>query len=39
VTAEQWRQLGVDTLDVTSDEALEELHRRVAVELADRAVP
>jgi DNA-binding SARP family transcriptional activator len=39
VTAEQWRQLGVDTLDVTSDEALEELHRRVAGELADRAVP
>jgi DNA-binding SARP family transcriptional activator len=39
VTAEQWRQLGVDTLAVTSDEALEELHRRVAAELADRAVP
>jgi DNA-binding SARP family transcriptional activator len=38
-TAEQWRQLGVDALDVTTDESLEELHRRVAGELADRAVP
>jgi DNA-binding SARP family transcriptional activator len=38
LTSEQWRQLGVDTLDVTSDESLEELHRRVASELADGAV-
>jgi DNA-binding SARP family transcriptional activator len=38
VSAEQWRQLGVDTLDVTSDESLEELHRRVASELTDGAV-
>jgi DNA-binding SARP family transcriptional activator len=38
LTSEQWRQLGVDTLDVTSDESLEELHRRVVRELADGAV-
>jgi DNA-binding SARP family transcriptional activator len=39
VTAEQWRQLGVDILDVTADDSLEELHRRVVGELADGAVP
>jgi hypothetical protein len=38
LTSEQWRQLGVDTLDVTTDESLEELHRRVVRELADGAV-
>jgi hypothetical protein len=37
LTSEQWRQLGVDTLDVTTDESLEELHRRVVRELADGA--
>jgi DNA-binding SARP family transcriptional activator len=39
LTAEQWRQLGVDTLDVPSDESLQELHRRIASELVDGAVP
>jgi hypothetical protein len=37
LTATQWQQLGVDTLDVPSDASLEELHRRVARELADGA--
>jgi DNA-binding SARP family transcriptional activator len=39
LTAAQWQQLGVDALDVPSDESLEELHRRVAGELADGGMP
>ena len=39
LTAAQWQQLGVEALDVPSDESVEELHRRVAHELADGAMP
>ena len=39
LTSEQWRQLGVDTLQVTSDESLEELQIRIASEFTDGATP
>ena len=32
LTAEQWRHLGVEILELAADESLEELHRRLAAE-------